>query len=297
MNFLAIDIGERLMTYALVTATGEIVVKGNQLTQRADWVTFMANLSGLIDRHATDIAGVGLALPGVVDPVKGMCLRCPALPFLEGQALAAALQRNLAIKLPLVLESRMHAAALAEKWQGRLTNVSDGALVSIGHSIEVAVFIDDHLYRGAHALGGLASLMVIDATNPDATGQSAMGLSADGFLASVASKLDLRGAQLATQVFHALMAEEPAAVQAFRAFTKAIAILLYNLQSVLDLQRIVVGGPLSTQPLLATQLSTEFAQLRVDAVLAPQVLATPEIVSTRFEHDACLIGAVYPLTR
>lgn len=296
MNYLAIDIGERLMTYALVTASGAIVVKGNQLTQRADWAVFMTNLIELIDRHAADIAGVGLALPGVVDPEKGMVLQCSALPFLEGQPLAAALQRNLSVAVPVALASRVHAAALAEKWQGRLTNIADGALVVIGSQVEVAVFIDDHLYRGAHALGGLANLMVIDATNPDASGQSALGLSADGFLASVATKLQLPTGQLAAQVFHALMAQEPAAVHAFRAFTKAIAVVLYNLQSVLDLQRIVVGGPLSTQPLLAAQLGTEFTQLRVEAAQAPQILTTPEIVSTRFAHDARLIGAVYPLT-
>ncbi|WP_390406945.1 ROK family protein [Lacticaseibacillus jixiensis] len=296
MTYLAIDVGGTAVKYALITATGQVVVKGDQLTHNQDAAQFIASLEALITRHAADIEGVGLALPGVVDSRQGLVLASSSLPFLEGVPLFERLSHALG-KLPISIENDGNAAAYAEKWQGHLAGVSNGAMVVLGTGIGAAVFLNDQLYRGAHYVGGEPSFMVIDATNPDRVGQTAAGLSAVGMINSVAEKLDLHEPAIGNQVFSAIATGQKAAVTAFRAFSRGVAILLYNMQAVLDLQRIVIGGGISAQPLVATQLSDDFRQLQQVTPLAARTIHAPQIVSARFYNDANLIGAVYPLLR
>lgn len=294
MTYLAIEVGDQAVKYALITATGQIVVKGDQVTHDHDAASFVAGLAALITRHAADIEGVGLALPAVVDCQQGTVLTSGALPFLAGVPLAARLSRTLG-KLPISIENVGNAAAYAEKWQGHLAGVCNGAMVMLGTGVGAAVFLNDRLYHGSHYVGGKPSFMVIDATNPDRIGQTAAGLSAVGMINSVAEKLALHEPAITSQVFSAIATNQPAAVTAFRAFTRGVAILLYNMQAVLDLEQIVIGGAIAAQPLVATQLSDELHQLQQVSPAAASTIHLPQIVSARFAEDAALIGAVYPL--
>mgnify|MGYP004707205357 FL=1 len=293
MTYLAIDVGGTTMKYALIADVGTVVVKGDIVTPK-NAPEFMHSLTDLISRHAADIQGVGLALPGVVDHHTGTVLSSSALPFLEGvllpQALAPALKQ-----LPLSVENDGNAAAFAEKWQGHLATVANGAMLVLGTGIGAAVFINDQLYRGAHFVGCEPSLMVINAKDPDPVAQTAAGLSAVGLVSEIAQKLDLHEPNLGTQVFSAITTGNPIALAAFEAFSRAVAILIYNLQSVLDLDRIVIGGGISAQPIVATQLTQDFLALQQVTPLAARTIHVPQIVSARFHNDANLIGAVYPL--
>lgn len=294
MTYLAIDVGGTTMKYALIADSGNVVVKGDTPTQNQTESDFMQSVTALISRHAADIQGVGIAMPGVVDHQSGTVLSSSTLPFLEGVPLPERLKPALNA-LPLSVENDGNAAAFAEKWQGHLATVDNGAMLVLGTGIGAAVFINGQLYRGAHFVGGEPSFMVIDASQPDSVDQTAASLSAVGLVDSIAKKLDLHEPNLGTQVFSAITTGNPVAGAEFEAFSRAVAILIYNMQSVLDLDRVVIGGGISAQPIVATHLMQDFLALQQVTKLSARTIHIPQIVSARFLNDANLIGAVYPL--
>ncbi len=129
MQYLAIDVGGTTTKYGLVSATGALSQQGEQPTMRASLADFMASLTGLIRLHKAHVAGIGLALPGVIDSQQGLVKASATLPFLEGLVLGTQLTTAADLTMPILIENDGNAAALArqfsrnnEQRHGRLRN-------------------------------------------------------------------------------------------------------------------------------------------------------------------------------
>ena len=120
MQYLAIDVGGTTTKYGLVSATGALSQQGEQPTMRASLADFMASLTGLIRLHKAHVAGIGLALPGVIDSQQGLVKASATLPFLEGLVLGTQLTTAADLTVPILIENDGNAAALAEHWRGNL---------------------------------------------------------------------------------------------------------------------------------------------------------------------------------
>lgn len=295
MTYLAIDIGGTTIKSGCVTADGTVFDTHECATPRQDRAAFIATLKNLIQPYQATIQGVGLSLPGTIDPTQGLVLACATLPFLENVALETLLHETLSVDLPIVLDNDGNAAALAEKWCGHLQSIQNGAMIVLGTGVGCCLFINDALYYGSHFIGGEASFMVTDLSQKDARAQTAAGLSVVTMVETIADTLHLAGDNLGQQVFQALENQVPEAWQYFRPFTRGVGALIYNLQTALDLQRIVIGGGISVQPLLIQQLQREFETFHQVTNLAQRTIHTPEIMAAHFHNQANLIGAIYPL--
>ncbi|WP_318766470.1 ROK family protein [Lactiplantibacillus carotarum] len=292
-NFLAIDIGGTYTKYGLLKADGQVVIKGSLRTEKSR-DRFVDQIVSLIQRHRDQVAGVGLCLPGVVDTREGRVLSCAALPFLETSHFVELLQQSFP-SLPMTLENDGNAAALAEKWLGNLMPVTDGAILVLGSGVGAAIFINGQLFQGSHFVAGEPSFMVMNDAYGPVEESTAAGLSAVGMVRTIGTSLGLVDPEDGRAVFSAINAGNEAAVQIFREFCHAVAVLIFNLQSVLDLERVVIGGGISGQPIVAQQIAREFNALKQVTPLAARTLVTPEIMNARLHNDANLIGAIYHL--
>ena len=177
-QYLAIDVGGTSTKYALVSEQGELAEKHKQPTARNSRAEFMAAMAALIHRYQGQIAGVGLALPGVVNQQQGIVKTCAALPFLETMPLAARLKDAAHLNIPVVIGNDGNAAALAEHWQGKLAGTINSAMIELGTGVGAALFLNGTLYTGSHDVSGEPSFMITNGLNPITRAQTAAGLSA-----------------------------------------------------------------------------------------------------------------------
>ena len=101
------------------------------------------------------LAGVGVAVPGFVDSLKGEVHWTPLLKPASAQPphpLAAALEQ--ALDVPVFIENDANMLALAEQWFGDAGGVPHVAVVTLEHGLGLGLLLGGELYRGH---GGLAA--------------------------------------------------------------------------------------------------------------------------------------------
>lgn len=100
---------------------------------------------------AERLAGVGVALSGLIDPSQRVCLRSTLLGW---QDVKAADLMEAAIGLPVAIENDAKAVALGEKLFGPARDAKSFSLVSVGDGIGCAHVLDGRLYRGTRGGAG-----------------------------------------------------------------------------------------------------------------------------------------------
>jgi predicted NBD/HSP70 family sugar kinase len=104
-------------------------------------------------QRALPLLGIGgAAVPGIVDGERGIVIRVPALGWKE---LALKPLWEARFGLPVLVENRARAAAIAEQLHGAAQGVKDFVYVSlgtdVGSSVDVAVVVDGLPCRSADA--------------------------------------------------------------------------------------------------------------------------------------------------
>ena len=97
------------------------------------------------------LLGVGIAVPGVVEPETGT-LRMSVRLGWTGMPLAARLRE--ALHVPVFVDNDISAVTAAERLYGRGADCADFLLVAIGQGIGLGMVLDGAPYRGAAGAAG-----------------------------------------------------------------------------------------------------------------------------------------------
>lgn len=98
----------------------------------------------------SDLAYVGLGVPGVVDNESGMVPWSPLISAGNFPMQAAFQDR---IRRPVCIDNDANLVTLAELWFGAGRSLSDFAVVTIEHGIGMGLVLNHRLFRGAMGLG------------------------------------------------------------------------------------------------------------------------------------------------
>ena len=90
--------------------------------------------------------------------------------------------------------------------------------------------------------------------------------------------------------FEALNAGDPAAREVLDTFTRGIAKQIFNLQTVLDPDKIAIGGGISSQPAFTDSIRRNLQKLYA---ACPYQIPQAQVVTCKFQNDANLYGAYY----
>ncbi len=95
----------------------------------------------------TDVVGVGVGIPGIVDREAGTVLSCPNLPVLIGSAMAADAGQELGV--PVYIDNNTNLISLGEHNAGIGRDVDDMAVVWVGSGLGCGLILSGRLYEGA----------------------------------------------------------------------------------------------------------------------------------------------------
>ena len=92
------------------------------------------------------------------------------------------------------------------------------------------------------------------------------------------------------EIFAAYDAGEPEAEQTLKIFARRVAIGILSLQSILDVEKVAIGGGISAADALMPAIQTELDSLFERCPVFPML--KPELVRCRYGNDANMIGAL-----
>ncbi|HEX3782217.1 MAG TPA: ROK family transcriptional regulator [Pseudonocardiaceae bacterium] len=287
---LGIEIGVDYLATCLVDLTGEVRkrrIRGGDNRSRSV-TSVLGRLAALTRTALADaqalgvgVGGLGLAVPGLVEPAAGLLRTAPNLGWREVD-LDGELRARLDLGArPLLLGNEANFAALAELWAGHTTEEPDFICVSGEIGIGAGIVIGGGLFEGVRGFSGEIGHLALDPTGPRCS------CGAHGCLeqlASVESILRAVGLWSAGAVDHdsvealleRLRAGQPDTLAAIAAAGRWLGIGLAGMVNVLDVPTVVLGGRYaSLQPWLAEPVAAELAHRVLGASWHPvRVLAS-----------------------
>jgi predicted NBD/HSP70 family sugar kinase len=297
-KYLVFDAGGTFTKYALMDETSAILEKDKVATPRYEDHTkedYYQVLDGIVEKYRDQISGIAISMPGMLDSIRGYAVTAGFLNYLSDTPVAKELSERYG--LPVTIENDGKCAALAEFWKGSLKGSRNGAVLVLGTGVAGGIIIDGKLYRGSRFTAGEYSYLCLDGS---AGGEmdSYWGLSggAQGLAKAVAKHTGKDWESYdGLEIFRLANAGDVQVLAGLKEFTDALAVQIYNLNVLLDLDVIAVGGGISQQPLLH-----QYLQQSIDEMLARHpfkkiapYVPTPTITNCHFYNDANLVGALY----
>ncbi|MBF0472197.1 MAG: ROK family protein [Nitrospirae bacterium] len=148
MNSIGVDIGGTNLRAALVTVDGQILKK-IKISSSGDI------LAGLIDTisslYSEDVAGIGLAIAGIVDKKQGGMSVSPNIPSIAGVNIISKLQER--FQRPIEFGNDASLAALGEGVSGAGKGLNTFVMFTLGTGIGGGVVYNGSLLEAATELG------------------------------------------------------------------------------------------------------------------------------------------------
>lgn len=291
-NYLGIDIGGTYIKYAMVDSTGTIGTVSKQETSK-NLDELKESLIRIVTMLPHKIAGVGISCPGRVDITTGTVYNGGSLPFLHGFSFENFFSEH--FKLPCTVSNDGKAVALAELWLGNLVGEFNAAAVVLGTGVGGGIIVDGKLLQGGNFQAGefsflLRSPELINRKNIVGTTGSAVN-----FICNCADILNLSKHD-GEGVFEALLSGENFEVNnLFKKYCREIAVLIMNLQATLDIEKVVIGGGISTQDLFIKGVKQEYRECREKFTLWDQSWEEVVIQPCKYRSNANLLGAIYQM--
>jgi predicted NBD/HSP70 family sugar kinase len=248
------------------------------------------------EHPAMTFEGVGLSLPGRIDPETQQLIFAPNLRW-EGHAIKQIVEEMTG--LPVEMENSANAALLAELWLGHLDGVQDAVLVSISEGIGTGVLANGQLVTGRHGMAGEFGHVTLESDGPEC----ACGLlGCWEMFASTAAALRYYGEERGHHVpgdvqalsFNKLLqlaeAGEPAAERAIARQAGAIGRGLRAVNAALSPEVIVLTGDMTgAWELYQPYVEKELAALTLGRIKMPRLLVTGDCEATRMHGASAIV--------
>ncbi|MFM1945437.1 MAG: hypothetical protein RI897_4419, partial [Verrucomicrobiota bacterium] len=158
---LAWDIGGTLVKLGWVRG-GRLLVRGELEVRRGelfvDLLERMVGFSGELGARAGVVGGagvrVGMAFPGIIEPVTGRILSTPEGKFDDAVELDVAGWVKRRTGWDLVVDGDANAALAGEWRHGAAVGVDNVVMMTLGTGIGTAVMMGGRPLRGAHGQAG-----------------------------------------------------------------------------------------------------------------------------------------------
>lgn len=297
---LAIDVGGTHMRAAVFPQDKNKPSYQTRIRTYADGETSIDRLMNLIREiipSEEHVQGVGIAVPGPLDPYKGVILAAPNLPEWRGVPIPAMIQEE--IGAPAYLGNDANLAAVGEWRYGVGQGHHNLVYLTVSTGIGGGVISDDHLLVGHKGLGGELGHVTILPDGPICScgqpGHIEAISSGPGIAAFVAEELEkgressLSGKPDAKSISQAAKAGDGLANEAFSRAGYYLGLTVANYLMIFNPSIVIFGGGVSqTGDLLLEPIRKVVRQ----SVLSEHYLQDLSITQAALGDDAGLYGAL-----
>lgn len=159
---IGLDLGDDYLIRGVLCDCACEILSSAELEYTNNYDDIVKTCSRLINMLAAQapaesLAGVGVALSGVVDVEKNELSGSSTLDIAPYSGFAAHLQRSTGF--PVLLERRPNAAALAEALFGSGKNYKSLIYLTSGRGVGAGIFINGEIYRGSYGSAGEIGLL------------------------------------------------------------------------------------------------------------------------------------------
>lgn len=287
VKYLSIDIGGTYVKYSIFDSVGNMVSKDKLLTVQ-DKKIFLQRMDKIIAKY-NKISGIAICAPGQI--INNIIHYGGSLGFLDGMDFS---KRYAKLNIPIAVVNDGKASVLSENWVGNLKNISNCACLTLGTGIGGGIIVNGELVSGMHAQAGELSFMRFS-TFPESHAMAGYTFSAMQMINDInalANNTDLKDGIAA---FKEINNHNEDAVKIFHSFCSGIATIIFNIQTVLDLEKISIGGGISAQPIVIKGIQKAYDHIFDNNPLIKQMLTKTVIVPAKYGNDANLYGALYNL--
>lgn len=294
-QYLAFDIGGTNLKYALINKEGHIVEKGSVPSKTENLDAFMESMYEIGDKYKDSFEGIAVCAPGKIDTKEKVIHFGGALPFLDGLNLKETLGKRYGVEIGA--ENDGKAAALCEQWLGELKGVDTGSIITLGTGVGGGIIVNGQLLHGRDFQAGELSWMITNQgagiKNMEAYGGS-VG-SAVKMIRNINEKIGNSDLNDGKAAFEAIKSGNEEAEKIFKKYCLDVAVIILNIQTVINGEKVVIGGGISAQPILIEEIRNQFDAILIDNPMIGKQVNPPEIVAAKYRNDANLYGALYSL--
>ena len=291
-QYLVLDIGGSHIKYALMTEDA-ILQKGEVVTPLDNVEHLIETLVALIKRFEGQVKGLAMSVPGRINTQAGIMHTGGYLGYMHDYPLVAELSKYTPLKI--TIENDAKCAAKAELWKGSMKGIDTGLVVVLGSGIGGCVIINGKLHVGSTYAAGEISWLPINLINIG-TEEPFMWAHLNGTMGLTdvyESKAGLPYHSISGRdFFEKVHANDPLALEILEQFAESFVLGIIGIQSVLDCERIAVGGGISAQDILIRKLQ-EHLDAFFERYHRNMPLRQPELVRCTFANDSNLFGALY----
>ncbi|WP_195599367.1 ROK family protein [Longibaculum muris] len=281
--YLVIDVGGTYTKYGYYNKEGHCFENGQFETIKTNRMAFYESLEKLVQQNTK---GIALSMPGILNAQTGEMLAVTLLPFLNHHNIKEELQER--TKLPVSIQNDAKCAALGEMWQGSLQNMSNAFMLVFGSGIGGTIIMNGELVDSPrHKAGEVGCLLAPETLDYS----SVYNISkSDSGVALIRDLSQAIGCEPDGQIVFQKLFDHQEARQIFQAFCRRIAMLIYNLDYLFDLDAVSIGGGISAQEILISTIQEEFQKMRD---LHQEDDHQPIIQACTFLNGANLLGALH----
>jgi len=302
---VGVDAGGTKMAGAIVDLAGNILQRETRPSTPGEpsvkaLFDLIESLMRSFGAPREELRGIGLGIPGVTDTMGQKVSFAPGIGW-ENMDIGRIVTER--FNVPFFADNDVNCFARGELWRGALEGVENGVAITIGTGIGVGLVIDGRVYQGSNNAAGEVGYWLLGALGPiekptgfgplesTAAGPGIARRAQEDLAADPGKGLKLRelvggdlGRITAKEVFEAALLNDPYCQGLVQKTTTYLGILVANLASLLDVEKIVIGGGLSRA---GNQLIVPIRE--IVEKLSPY---PPQVEISELQEDAAILGAV-----
>ncbi|MBF0522078.1 MAG: ROK family protein [Candidatus Omnitrophica bacterium] len=294
---ISVDFGGTNIKLGLVNTSGKIVSRANLATKnfasnKQKLIrTIVQSIDKLIEENRltkNNILGIGMGLPGLIDPKNGIVLFLPNVPGWRNVPLRNIMQN--ATKLPVFIDNDVNVMALGEWKYGAGKGYQNLICITLGTGVGGGMILDNTLYRGEGFAAGEIGHMPLNEKGPvcNCGGEGCFErYVGNQTLQEKAAKIFKNKAIALEDVFDLAKKDNSRAIQFWEEAAAHIGNALVGVVNLLNPRLIIIGGGVSNSYQFLGKTIADVIKKRSMKTQADMV----KVVRAKLGNDAALIGA------
>lgn len=290
MKYLVLDIGGSAIKYAIMDQEANIIFKDKVVTPRDSIENFVKEIEMIYDKFKDEVEGIAISMPGVIDSKTGHAYTGGLLNYIDNINIRELL--NPICNKKITVENDGKCATKAEHWIGSLKDCKEAAVIVLGSGVGGGIIANGSVIKGKHFSAGEFSF-IKTSINEHSKMENIWGAKngTEFLLKGLANKKNIDLAELdGVKFFNLANNGDEDALDILDEFCKNLGVEIFNLQLIIDCEKIAIGGGISAQEILFKYINKNLDEI-YDSF--PIKIPRANIVQAKYLNDSNLIGALY----